>query len=471
MVLQLAWPYFFSCLPTAVRRGGKKGFGVSQSGDGGSSSGTSRVWVNPSSLADNFSIDGFSVNESDVAIDDNGNAIVVWSQNDGTNNQVFKAEYRNGAWTVPANINDNISPDGQNVDNPHVAMDDNGNAIIVWDESDGSDTQVFKSEYRSGSWTHPANLADNISPDGSIARNAQVAMDDNGNAIIVWQQVDATFQIFKSEYRVGAWTHPANAADNISPDGSIADEPVVAMGNNGDAIIVWKQDSGGFRDQVYKSDYRAGVWTNPANVADYISMNTSDVPAPKVAMDNSGNTIVVWSEDDGNGDDQVFKSEYRSGAWTHPAGVADNISPDGFNTTGADVAMSDNGTAVIVWGQWDGNSDNIYRSNYVSGAWTSTTLAARINFDDWAYEPKAAMDSFGNAVMTWYQYGTGDGHIYKSEYRSGAWVDPTALADKISFTGGDSEDSHVAMSSSGDAIIGWMQNDGANRQAFASLYK
>ncbi|HQM21886.1 MAG TPA: hypothetical protein PLE36_14790, partial [Deltaproteobacteria bacterium] len=36
-------------------------------------------------------------------------------------------------------------------------------------------------------WKHPSGLTDNISSDGD-AYNPQVAMDDNGNALIVWMQ-------------------------------------------------------------------------------------------------------------------------------------------------------------------------------------------------------------------------------------------------------------------------------------------
>jgi hypothetical protein len=85
---------------------------------------------------------------------------------------------------------------------PDVAMDNNGNAIIVWKQFDGLHNQIFKSEYRSGLWTHPANLSDNISPDGTTCYYPEVAMDDNGNAIITWSQTDGSYhRIFMSEYR------------------------------------------------------------------------------------------------------------------------------------------------------------------------------------------------------------------------------------------------------------------------------
>jgi len=137
-------------------------------------------------------------------MDNNGNAIITWYQYNGSQYQIFKSEYRGGVWTNPSSLTDNISPDGQGSYAPQVAMDNNGNAIITWKQYDGANDQIFKSEYRGGVWTNPSSLSDNISPAGQDAYYPQVAMDNKGNAIIVWQQSDgAKYQIFKSEYRWG----------------------------------------------------------------------------------------------------------------------------------------------------------------------------------------------------------------------------------------------------------------------------
>ena len=119
-------------------------------------------------------------------------------------------------------------------------MNDGGEAVIVWQQSDGSNDQIFKSEYRSGSWIHPTGLSDNISPDGPLVFTPEVAMDTNGNAVITWRQHDgSTYQIFKAEYRNGVWTTPSSLSDSISPDGEQAYAPKVAMDHNSNAIITW----------------------------------------------------------------------------------------------------------------------------------------------------------------------------------------------------------------------------------------
>ena len=53
------------------------------------------------------------------------------------------------SWHNPASLADNISPDGQDASPPQVATDNSGNIIVVWNQRDGASyTQIFKSEYR-----------------------------------------------------------------------------------------------------------------------------------------------------------------------------------------------------------------------------------------------------------------------------------------------------------------------------------
>ena len=272
----------------------------------------------------------------------------------------------NREWHHPASLSDNISPDEGSAYSPQIAMDDNGNAIIVWYEvGSNGPTKIFKSEYRNGMWTHPASLAETISLNGYSAYAPKVAMDNNGNAIIVWWQYDSSYywQIFKSEYRGGVWHHPTSLSDKISPDGQSAQYAQVAMDNNGNAIIVWGQTDG-VNNQIFKSEYRGGVWHHPASPSDNISPDGKDARECNVAMDNNGNAIIVWSQRDTDNNYQAFKSEYRNGVWIHPVNISDNISPNGYFAEKPIVAMDNSGNAIIAWYESDGTYTQIFKSEY-----------------------------------------------------------------------------------------------------------
>lgn len=79
-----------------------------------------------------------------------------------------------------------------------------------------------------------------------------------------------------------------------------------------------------------------------------------------VAMNSNGNALIAWNQDN-----QTYKSEYWDGAWIHPSGLTDNISPDGQDASSTQVVMDDNGNAIIGWLQPDdGDVPQIFMSEY-----------------------------------------------------------------------------------------------------------
>jgi uncharacterized protein YheU (UPF0270 family) len=447
-------------------------------GGGGGDSEDSKQWTYPSDLSDYISFDGWSAILPRVAMGNNGDAIIVWQQGGGNYHETFKSEYRSGGWVHPASFNDSINPAGDSTYLSRVAMDDNGDAVITWYQSDGANLQIFKSEYRFNTWDYPLGLSDNISPDGMPTYYPHVAMDVNGDTIIVWYQSDGVFgfQIYKSEYRAGNWTNPVNLNDHINPlYGAI--NPLVAMDDNGDAVIVWTQLDESYNAQVFKSEYRNGSWTHPSGLSDNISPDGQDVIAAHVAMSNNGDAVIVWLQSDGT-NNQIFKSEYRNGSWTHPADLGDNVSPDGQDANDPYVAMNANGNAVIVWRQSDGTYSQIYKSDYRAGTWKNPLdLNDNISPDG---EPlnsnaiftQAAMDDNGDAVIVWTQLDESyNAQVFKSEYRNGSWTHPSGLSDNISPDGPFADLPQVAMDKNGNAIIVWYQKAGSYFHIFKSEYR
>jgi hypothetical protein len=458
---------------TACGGGSSNYQGSNTPGGGGSLAG----WDDPDSLSETFSPSGGGDSEeSNSAMDNNGNAIIVWSQSDGAYYHIYKSECRGGAWSYPSSLDNYISPAGTDARNPVVAMDNNGNAVIAWEQSNGDYLQIYKSEYRNGAWTHPAGLSDGISPDGDDARFPQVAMDDNNNAIIVWRQYDeyVDTQIFKSEYRGGFWTHPRNRYDHISPDEENAYNPQVAMDNNGNAIIVWEQDDSLNVSQIFKSEYRGGFWTHPAGLYDSISFSGKFAYNPQVAMDNHSNAVIVWEQEDSFNISQIYKSEYRSGSWVPPANFDDHISISGYWSGNPMVALNDSGEAVIVFVQAGQNDEEmIYKSVYRGGAWMNpSSIDDHISLNGtYAFFPQAAINASGEIVIAWFQDYQTTYHIYRSEYRNGVWNNPDNLTDYISIgTTSNALYPKVVMSRN-TALISWMEFHGTTYDMYKSEYR
>jgi hypothetical protein len=431
-------------------------------------------WFDPRNLSDFISPDGSNAFDAQVALNDNDNAVIVWSQSDdGMQSQIFRSHKRNGSWNDPSRLFDNISPDGQDAFRPKVALNDNDESVVVWRQSDGLNFQIFRSQYRNGLWSDPSGLTDNISPDGQDTFIPRVALNDNGDAVIVWPQSDGmSNQIFRSENRNGSWNDPTSLSDNISPNGQAAALPQVALSENGDALIVWEQ-SDGTNSRIYRSEHRNGAWSDPSGLNGGISPMGSDAKSPRVAMSDNGDAVIVWDQSDG-AKSQIFRSEYRNGVWSDPTGLTDNISPDGQDAFVSKVAMNANGEAVIVWQQSDGANIQIFRSEYRNGSWIDPAgLSDNLSPDGGtASEPWVAMNGNGEAVIVWKQSDdSGLTQIFRSEYRNGFWIDPAGLSDNLSPDGNIVGTPHVAINENGNALIGWNQTKSAYDHIFRSEFR
>jgi hypothetical protein len=320
----------------------------------------SGTWTDPDTTADCISSDsGYTAKEPVAAVDDNGNMIVTWSQDVGSEYDIFKSEYRSGAWTHPTGPGDAINPDTiDNAIHPQVAMDNGGTAIIVWEQTDGSDNNIYKSEYRTGTWTHPADFDAHINPDQAstnFCAEPMVASNAAGRAGIVWMQMDDAFEwrIYYSEYD-GGWTHPGTIGTFISASDENAFAPRIKIAHNGHVVIIWEQWTAA-SEYLYIRDHR-GFWN-----VNSVNLSGSDVELPRIAINDTGETIVTWYGRDTAGNDQVFQSRYTSSAWTHPADRDDNISPDWYDCTFADAGIDNSGGVIITWLE----NNAIYYGRYV----------------------------------------------------------------------------------------------------------
>jgi hypothetical protein len=394
---------------------------------------------------------GNNASAPQVAMDNKGNAIIAWYQSDGTYSRIYRSEYRSGAWGA-ATV---ISSAGKDAYSPRIAMDNNGKAIMVWFQMDGSSARIFRTEYKGTSWTTPAA----ISTSGRPTCEQQAFMDKNGNAIIVWRQNDSGKErIYRTELRGSSWSTPAPISDLATS----AYNPQAAMDNNGNAVIVWKQtDASDMR--VLKTEYRSGAWNAPLAISPTGTDACSFLVGPLVDMDDNGNAIIAWHQSDGT-NVRVYKKEYRSGAWS---ATPDIVSNPGSNASVPNLSMDNLGNAVLTWLQSDGSNTLVYRQEYRLGTWLPVPIVTSIYWVD-AYGPDIATDNNGNILVTWYALDSGKNRVFRSEYRGGSWnLAPTPVSNA-------STDASAAQSASDDngcSLIVWQQSDGTNQRIYRSDYR
>lgn len=325
----------------------------------------SGVWIDPVNHADHLSPNSTeSALEAWVVIDPAGDGVVVWEQYVAGNGRIFKSECHNGVWTNPTSVNDGISAGTTHAQDVALAVGPDGHVIVAWAQWGTSNYSIFKSERINGVWTHPASLAAGISPNGSHAFAPKIAFDGIGDAVLAWIQGDGSNdQVFVSQYRSGVWQHPTGLSDNISPDGTDAHAVRVAMSADRQAVIVWSQDTGSFRSHLFKSVYGNSTWTHPAGLNDHFSVG-DHVNEFTVAMDSVGNVIVPYTAADASLTWATYLTERRFASWSHPGSLANHISPSGTVATLPWIAVDGNDAVIVIWRQSDGTFQKTYMSEY-----------------------------------------------------------------------------------------------------------
>ncbi len=227
-----------------------------------------------------------------VAVDPNGNAVAVWHQSDGTQLNIWANRFTVAAGWSLAELIENDDADGAS--SPQVAVDPNGNAVAVWYQGDGTRINIWANRFTpTGGWG-TAELIETDNAGNAIA--PQVAVDPNGSALAVWNQSDGTrISIWANRFTVAAGWGVAEPIED--DDAGDASSPQVAVDPNGNAVAVWFQSDGVARNNIWANRFTvAGGW----GTAELVETNNgAEASDPQVAIDPSGNAFAVWYQSDG----------------------------------------------------------------------------------------------------------------------------------------------------------------------------
>jgi len=273
---------------------------------------------------------GGSAIEPKIAVNSNGDAIAVWDQFDGTRNHIFYNRFTNGSWGGYGSIQTSFSGESSK---PQVTIDLNGNANVVWfDRSSSNITSIWANRLTNGSWA----TAEMIETAPIDAENLQIAADPKGNVIAVWDQSDGTrTNIWANRYHfLNGWGTAELIETN---DTGRAIQPQIAMSSTNNFTVVWVHNDG-LHDKVGTNRFTPNGW----GIAELIeTVNASS--NPQIAVDPNGNAIAVWHQIGGTADDCWF-SRYSNNSWSTAELI--ETSPGNVDAPQISVGLNGHATAV-----------------------------------------------------------------------------------------------------------------------------
>ena len=274
----------------------------------------------------------------------------------------------NTVWKqIGANIDGEASAD---LSGYSVAMSSDGTKIVIgapYNDANGTDSgHVRVYEYKDGSWS---KLGDDI--DGEAKKDNfgySLAMSSDGTKIVIGTPYNDdngtnSGHVRVYEYKDGSWS---KLGDDI--DGEAADDYSgysLAMSSDGTKIVIgakYNDGNGTDSGHVRVYEYKDGSWSKLGDDID--GEATFDESGSSVAMSSDGTKIVIGAlRNDGNGNNSghVRVYEYNNGSWSK---LGDDIDGEAkYDQSGSSVAMSSDGTKIVIGALF--NDDNGSNSGHV----------------------------------------------------------------------------------------------------------
>lgn len=356
--------------------------------------------------------------EPAIAANDNGASVITWaSRNQATANggyDIYAQRYDATGTKTGNEFLVNIVGTGDK-NTPDIAMDENGNFVIVWrsNQQDGDGFGIYGQRYNAnGSKAGDEFLVNTNTVDDQD--NPQVAMDADGGFVVTWQSFSSTndYDIFAQRYSADGNTISGEFLVNTDTS-YIQSNASIAMNITGDFVVTWQSDSDLIAN-VYGQRYLA----NGNTIGGEFMVNTylfNGQLNPSVAMDASGAFVVAWDS---------FAQEpvpATSGGSTQTGVYAQRFDANGskigtdflVNTettddqTNPSIAMNAGGDFVVTWqsenqtAAVDGIYD-VYAQRYSNtGNAVGSEFLVNTEIEDNQLAPVVAMDGNGEFAITW----------------------------------------------------------------------
>lgn len=337
---------------------------------------------------------GSSLEYPDIAIDAAGAGVAVWHQVDATPRQRVNAARWSGTAWAASEILDNNAAAARRV---RVAAA-NATAVAVWEQGDTSAARrTFFSRLTGPTWSPAARLASN----DARGIDADVGMDPQGNATVVWSQATRSGG-FREMWanRIDGTSGNAGTALVIGtdPNGS-GNTPSVAVSANGTAVVTWNEFDTTSSPPNSRFNIKANRWSGTAwgTAAVSVENSTSFTNDPWSAMDANGNGFAAWPIESSPNLSVVINTMSPTGTW----GTLQPVEQFTEDTNTVHVAAG-NGNALVVWSQVTSGQNAHIKGVFFNGSSTGPVLAIE-NQDGSADNCDVGMDAQGVAHVIWIQ--------------------------------------------------------------------
>ena len=356
-----------------------------------------------------------------------------------------------------------------------IAIEDNGDFVVVWQsegDQDGQGEGVFGRRFASSGAAISGEFQVNV-----VTENHQwspeIATDPDGDFVVVWHsaqgQDGSGYGVFGRRYTSSGDAIGGEFQVNSHTSGTQS-YATIGMDGAGNFTVVWQSDTQdgdnfGIRGQRFNSGGSRVGTEFPVN-----PVTTGNQILPSVALDETGAAVVVWSSNGQDGIDfGVFGRRFDSSGAPLSSDFQVNLSTSGTERN-ASVGAADDGAFVVAWQGPDGDNYGMFARRFDSAGSGAGEQQVNDNTVSFQIAPAIAVDGNGAFVVVWASndlYGLQYGVFARRFSSAGETSGPDVPVNVYDF--GVQTTPSVAIRGDGAVVVAWQshQQDGSSYGIFA----
>jgi hypothetical protein len=364
-----------------------------------------------------------------VAINRFGYAVICWEDQRSGNREIYTQIFNEGGARVLGNFRVFDDPAHAIQSLPAAAIDDRGRFVIVWQEGSEAAADIrgrlFLANGRPA--TDPFRINDEAA--GVIHVEPVVAMRADGFFMVCWadSRDDSKLDIYGQRFDVLGNPIGGNFRIN-SETANEQDDAVIAMNSSGECLVVWEDKRGGGPIEIFgqKVDAAGALVGGNFQINPSIEGSCWD---PSVAMQDDGSFFVAWSH--GIANEQVFGRAFDSLGVPAEQSVTVSSGVDASGSFHPHMSTAPAGRYFCVWTSMIDHESNLWTRELNANGEPQGNLFKISDAPDPSQlmYPAADVDGRGIGIAVW-----GDSRDDESDIR-GAWFGPRMALDLIAGSG------------------------------------
>ncbi len=340
-----------------------------------------------------------------ITINGIGYFAVVWADDRNGNSDIYCQRYNPSGTMQDLNFKVNVDTVNAWQAYPSISMDESGNFVVVWEDGRNGNYDIYCQLYNHTGTPQGTNFRINNDAGTTRQESPSVAMDVNGNFVIVWEDYrNGNSDIYCQRYNAARIAEGLNFKINNDTVTAWQGSPSVSVDGNGNFVVAWEDYRSENRD-IYCQRYNAFGSAQGTNFKVNDDVGTQDQWCPSISVDGNGNFVIVWHDErNGYNNIDIYCQRYNSSGTSQGVNFKVNDDAGTVIQMFPSLAIDGNGNFVVVWEDYRygwSNPDIMGQRYYANGSLWGTNYRVVADGPNQGEEIPAVATNSNTMIFAW----------------------------------------------------------------------